>query len=376
MAPIPQPIADILERARWAPSGDNTQPWRFEVIDDNHLVVHGFDTREHCVYDLDGRPSQLAVGALLETIGLAASAHGRRARISRRLDTQDNHLLFDVYFESDPEIRTDPVVAYIEKRVVQRRAMSTRPITPDQKATLSRALGDSFKVVWFETLAERWRVARLCFDNAKIRLTIPEAYDVHRSVIEWGEVFSEDKIPSRAVGVDPLTERFMHWAMASWQRIAFMNTWLLGDLPPRLQLDMVPGVFCAAHFSLVASSPLHTVDDYIAAGRAMQRFWLTAASLGLFIQPEMTPVIFSRYHRQGTSFTRSGRARLRADKLNLRLIDMMAGQNVDALFFMGRIGTGPIPRARSTRKPLEKLMVPESSMEPMPGRTSADADPG
>ena len=52
-------IEQILELARWAPSGDNTQPWRFEIADAQSLVVHGFDTREHCVYDLDGRPSQM-----------------------------------------------------------------------------------------------------------------------------------------------------------------------------------------------------------------------------------------------------------------------------------------------------------------------------
>src|SRR5437667_416717 len=58
-------VEQILELARWAPSGDNTQPWRFEVLSDDHFVVHGFDTRDWCIYDIDGRPSQLALGALL-----------------------------------------------------------------------------------------------------------------------------------------------------------------------------------------------------------------------------------------------------------------------------------------------------------------------
>jgi len=45
-------VEQILDLARWAPSGDNTQPWRFEIVDEVNVVVHGFDTREHCVYDL------------------------------------------------------------------------------------------------------------------------------------------------------------------------------------------------------------------------------------------------------------------------------------------------------------------------------------
>jgi len=50
-----QPVIEqILDQARWAPSGDNTQPWRFEIKGPLHVVVHGSDTRRHCVYDLDG----------------------------------------------------------------------------------------------------------------------------------------------------------------------------------------------------------------------------------------------------------------------------------------------------------------------------------
>ncbi|RTL16759.1 MAG: molybdopterin biosynthesis protein MoeY, partial [Rhodocyclaceae bacterium] len=47
----------LLERARWAPSGDNTQPWRFEVLGVDRLAIHGFDTRAEVVYDFDGRAS-------------------------------------------------------------------------------------------------------------------------------------------------------------------------------------------------------------------------------------------------------------------------------------------------------------------------------
>ena len=77
------PAAGVVERildiARWAPSGDNSQPWRFEICSPSHVIVHAFDTRHHCVYDLQGHASQLSVGALLETIRIAASVHGLTA---------------------------------------------------------------------------------------------------------------------------------------------------------------------------------------------------------------------------------------------------------------------------------------------------------
>lgn len=346
----------ILDLARWAPSGDNTQPWRFEVLGDDHIVVHGFDTRDHVVYDLDGHASQLAVGALLETLAIAASTEGRRVDITRRADTPETHLLFDARLTPDPAVTADPLAPSIERRVVQRRPMSTRPLSAAQKAALEGALPAGYQVTWFESPAQRWRMARFMFANAKVRLTIPEAYAVHKAVIAWGARYSEDRVPDQAVGVDPLTARLMRWAMARWERVAFLNTWLLGTLAPRIQLDLLPGVRCAAHVALRTPTAPRTLDDFIAAGRAMQRFWLTATAQGLFMQPEMTPVIFCRYHRAGRAFTRVAAARADVARLDETMATLLHTVPHDTVFFMARLGAGPAPRARSTRLPPARLM--------------------
>lgn len=350
-------LRDILNLARWAPSGDNTQPWRFEVVNERHVLIHGHDTRAHCVYDLDGHASQLAVGALLENISIAASGHGLRAQIMRRPDTPDTHLLFDVQLQADASIATDPLIQQIESRVVQRRALSTRRLDPDQRQLLAESLPVGYSLVLFEGFFKRWHLARFMFNNAKVRLTIPEAYAVHKAVIEWGTQFSQDKIPGQAVGVDPLTARFMRWVMASWGRVEFFNTYLLGHILPRLQLDFLPGLRCGAHFALIAPKPPISVDDYISAGRVMQRFWLTVTLAGWFLQPEMTPVIFTRYHRKGLIFTSNSTATDMVGKLNQRLEVLLPKSQLDGLYFMGRMGAGMAPQSRSTRKSLQALQV-------------------
>ena len=299
----------ILDLARWAPSGDNTQPWRFEIKDELEVVVHGFDTRDHCVYDLDGHPSQMALGALLETMRIAATGHGLRTEVTRRLDMPDEKPTFEIRFVPDPKLGPSPLIPSITIRTVQRRPLSTTPLTAEQKSVLEASVAPDHQIIWFETLRQRWRVARLMFRNAKLRLTMREAFEVHRSVIEWNAQFSEDKVPDQAVGVDPLTLKLMRWAMQSWPRVEFLNTWLAGTLMPRLQLDLIPGLACAAHFGLGAKVAPVSIDDYVAAGRAMQRFWLEATRLGLWLQPEMTPVIFGRYHRERMAFTSDTSAR-------------------------------------------------------------------
>lgn len=354
--PIPEHIRRILDLARWAPSGDNTQPWRFEVLGDEHILVHGFDTRDHVVYDLDGHASQLAIGALLETLTIAASTVGYEALAKRRAESQDTHLLIDVRLQPVAASTPHPLAPCIERRVVQRRAMSTRPLTGQALSALAESLGPDFEVVWYTGWGWRARMARFMFDNAKIRLSIPEAYPVHSSVIEWNARFSEDRIPDRAVGADTLTLKLMRWAMASWDRVSFLNKYMLGDLAPRLQLDVIPGLFCASHFALLARNPPRSIDDYIEAGRAVQRFWLTATRLGQFIQPEMTPVIFTRYVREGLAFTRRVKSTDMAKRLNERLRAMLEGRTPDNLVFMGRIGAGRPPWSRSLRLPLDRLL--------------------
>jgi hypothetical protein len=352
---IPDHIHRILDLARWAPSGDNTQPWRFEVLGATHFLVHGFDTRDHVVYDLDGHASQLAVGALLETIAIAASTVGQRANIERRLDSAETHLLFDIQLQPIEEILPNPLARFIEKRVVQRRPMSPRPLLPDAKLKLEQSLAPDFAVVWFEPLAERIGLGRFMFDNAKIRHSIQEAFSVHRNVIEWNARYSLDRIPDEAVGADFITLKLMRWAMANWERVCVLNKYLMGDFALRLQLDFLPSVFCAAHFAILARTPPTNVDHYLCAGRAVQRFWLTTAQMGLHLQPEMTPVIFSRYVRQQRAFTQLAKAATMARKLNERLGALLDNRQ-EQLVFMGRIGYGKPPWARSLRKPLDVLM--------------------
>ena len=114
----PSPVLErILDLARWAPSGDNTQPWRFEVVSDTHVVIHGFDTRDDTVYDLRGHASQLGLGTLLETLTIAASGESLAADITRRSDTPDNRPTFDVRFTGSEEISADPLLPHIRQRV-------------------------------------------------------------------------------------------------------------------------------------------------------------------------------------------------------------------------------------------------------------------
>jgi hypothetical protein len=353
----------VLDLARWAPSGDNSQPWRFEIRSDREIRIYGYDTRDHCVYDLDGWASQLSHGALLETLRLAATRFGYRARSSIASEDRSGRTVYDVTLEADPAVVEDPLVAAIRDRVVQRRAMRARPLLSEQRLALERA-AQPFSIVWLESLAARARIATLNARNAHIRLTIPEAFAVHKAVIAWDCETSEDRMPAASLGADPMLLGVMRWVMTSWERLTFFNRYLGGTVMPRLLLDFLPGMLCSAHFAILGPSEARTTGDRIAAGCAVQRFWLTATQLKLQVQPGYTPLVFARYARERRPFTRVERAQGTAREIARRLDEMLGSDEAVRAVFLGRIGPTRAVKGRSLRLPIERLMVDRQAEVP------------
>ncbi len=353
-------IDTIINHARWAPSGDNMQTWRFEIITTSHFVVHGYDTSAHCVYDLRGHASQLAIGTLLENIAITASHLGYNADMQLRTHNADTYLTIDVTLTANVTIKPDPLFPYLSMRCVQRRPLKTKRLSAEQKAALQDAIGNGYRIHWLESWQQRWRTALLLFNNGKLRLTLPEAFATHSTVIEWNARFSTDKIPDQAIGLDALTMRLMHWALTSWARVNLLNRYFAGTLLPRIELDLLPGLFCAAHFALLAKEKPQTVQDYLNAGRAVQRFWLTATLLNLQCQPETTPLIFTRYIMENVAFTQDATLTAYAQTLSNQLSDLLGTSAIEHAVFLGRIGQGKTADARSLRLSVAQLLTPSS----------------
>ncbi|MFC6668969.1 hypothetical protein [Marinobacterium aestuariivivens] len=93
----------------------------------------------------------------------------------------------------------------------------------------------------------------------------------------------------------------------------------------------------------------------------MQRLWLTATRLGLGVQPEMTPLIFARYVRTDTPFTRTASVQRLARSCSEKYRQLM-GADTEQAVFVGRIGESSLPRARSLRLDLKAMLVSGKSM--------------
>ena len=184
------------------------------------------------------------------------------------------------------------------------------PLRAAEKHALEAALGNTLSLQWHESAGARWRIARLNGMASAIRLRLPEAFAVHQRIIDWSGNFSPTGIPAGATGLDAMTVKLMKWAMQSWPRTKLVNR-IVGTSGAVLQMDYLPGLCCAAHFTLglkgAPGSPEERVQALLEAGGAIQRFWLTATKLGLAIQPSLATLAFAHYGRTGAPFTTEAR---------------------------------------------------------------------
>jgi len=353
------PIDEILHAARWAPSGDNEQPWRFEKLGDETLLVHLERRKAGNVYHYrEGEPNVLACGGLLECLRIAASAHARR--MDWRVDAGPDPLTLRVTFAADGTVAPDPLYAAVGLRSVDRNRYRFRQLTNAERQALEAALGEVLQIDWHSTAASRWRFARLSALATSIRLRAPETLAVHQGIIDWDVPLSLDKIPAGALGLRRSTLRIMRWAMRSTGRMRWLNR-LGGTVSAVLEMDYVPILFSSAAFTLrfrAATDSRDKTARLLHAGVHIQRFWLTATRLGLVLQPTLAVLAFAHYGETDLPFTEDETVRGQAKRL-ARESRRVFQVGTEDFVFMGRIGE-PLPRigvCRSVRKPVAELMA-------------------
>lgn len=357
----PKPVAyereieKILDAARWAPSGDNMQPWRFEILDENRAVVHLHGAEDFYETVLRCKGILLAAGAFLESARLAASQYGRSLKWDIASEGEGYRLNVALY--KDFLQKPDPLTPFIPIRSALRFPYRTTPLTPAQKDKLAKSLGDAFDIVWHEGFKKKLSASLINAAASAIRLRVPEAFPTHRSIIDWERDFSPTHVPAKGICMDPLARGSMRLVMKSWTLVRLMNATGGGIILPQIEMDLLPGLCCAAHFVIrfrdKTTDPT-LPEALIRAGQAMQRFWLTATQEGLCLQPSFAALVYSLYadHPIGHApFVKPAR------KLAAK-VEAHAGTDLAHIAFLGRIGTPRTRRVgpRSIRRTLEELL--------------------
>ncbi|MBI2038646.1 MAG: nitroreductase, partial [Candidatus Nealsonbacteria bacterium] len=128
-------LRKIIELAIYAPSGENCQPWRFEVRGDE-IDIFNIPERDQSPYNFDQRGSLVAHGTLIENVLIASSTSGYKTKLDIFPEAHDRNLVARIVFEKS-STKEEPLYPYIKIRCTNRKPYKKDiKLTPEQKSEI------------------------------------------------------------------------------------------------------------------------------------------------------------------------------------------------------------------------------------------------
>lgn len=337
----PDLLRMIVSRALTAPSPLNIQPWAFRFPATARIELFIDPARILPARDPTFRQVLLSHGAFLENLDIAARDQGFRTDITlfpsgwpgNQLDLSEPVALIDLI--EDTTVKRDPLAAALFLRRTSRLPFSARPVSP---ATLSR-LSDSYEqseipMGLLTDPVSRSVVAGYLGQAASIELSDEERFrELRAFMYTAGREEHQDGYSLAQGGFSYFSRFSLRLRMAfvpEERRDAVLKEALIALI--RRQAST------AAGFGWITTAGNLRVEQ-IRAGRAFERVALTAALLGLSLQP-MTQIL-SEYTGM--------------EDLRKTLYDFLGipGTRTIQMFF--RFGYGP-PVPETPRRPLEAIL--------------------
>jgi hypothetical protein len=346
----------LVRQAGMAPSGGNDQPWRFTWQGGRTLDCYLDRTRSGSFLDYECSASYLALGAAAENATLAASVLGRAAGLEPFPEPSNPDLAFRLNLgEPLRPLARDPLSSFIETRATNRRLGERCLLTDEQIRALheaGRERGAELKLISDpDTLA---KVGQLLGAVDRFRFMCERLHTAMMKELRW----NREEAMATGDGIDVATLELDAVSMAGVKLLAnektakFLRTLGKGA---RLESAARKAIASAGAVGLLT---IQGTDSraYFQAGRAMQRIWLTATSLGLAFQPvSVAPYLFSRLTRgAGAGFTQTEIASLTGLHQRFATIfEPRAGWAEPMLF---RLTHAPPPSTRALRRPVQAIL--------------------
>jgi nitroreductase len=281
-------IRDILELGVYAPSGDNSQPWRFEVKD-ARIEVYNIPEKDNPVLNYRQRGSYLAHGGLIENIVIAAGKFGYKADVVSFPDPRDESHTASISLEQEvgPSLHEE-LADFITKRHTNRKPYENVPLGQSELELLKESIryflksGNLFFVV-MENPAQRMILAGAASSIERVILEDKTLHRLFFKDVVWSE--TEEKKVRSGMFIETMEfappQKFVFWLASHWGIIRVLNKFGLSRFIAREDAKLYATGAGIGALVLREFEPV----DFLLAGRAMQRLWLTATSLGISIQP-------------------------------------------------------------------------------------------
>jgi nitroreductase len=279
----PEDLRHILALGVQAPSGDNLQPWRFEV-NGTMVSVFGVFNDQKPLADRIG--TIISCGAAIENMVIAAHTLGYQADVTYKGDATGSDYLADMRFTETGGKSDAALCAEIPKRTTNRKRFSkARLVGEERQALLASVLPfrDEVSLRITESRGAMRSIAHSLAINVRLFLEDPAFHRYFFGNLRWDTedvAKTRDGIPVRALKLNPL-EYLELKLMRSWPIARFFSRLGAARLAGQAYTDRY--LSAGAFITILARG--NSAPELLAGGRALERLWLTATHESFGVQP-------------------------------------------------------------------------------------------
>ncbi len=261
----------LIDYAAKAPSGHNSQPWKF-AIDDDSIAIHPDFSCALPVVDPDHRELFISLGCAAQNMIIAAAHFGYQCHWEIKQNPQGSHSIVTTFNES-PAVAKEKLFAFIDKRQTNRSVYNGKNV-------------DNKIVAELQTVTDDKHIGIYAFQNGEAHFQTLKAAILEGNAIQMNDAefkkellawirFSQREVNKLQNG---LTYKVMGApAMPKFIGKAIVKSFLT---PAKQNKTDTKKIDSSSHFVLLTTTN-NSVQEWIALGMTLQKLLLRLSELGI-----------------------------------------------------------------------------------------------
>ena len=266
----PSEIEKILEYATKAPSGHNTQPWKF-LIKKDEIQIHPDFNRALPIVDSDNHALYISLGCAVENAVLAAKNYGFSSNIEIAKNNEGADFIA-IKLRKDKTVEVDELFNYIDNRQVTRNEYSRSTVpSEDLKLLLESTDFEGVRALIFTDLKAISELEPFIIEGSNLQF---QNRDFVNELVSWIR-FSKKEVEQKRDGIWHAS-----MGMPSAGRMVgniIMKKFVSAKSEAKRWKKQIKA---SAGFVLFTAEK-NDLEHWVNLGRAFQRFGLTATKLNI-----------------------------------------------------------------------------------------------
>lgn len=286
-------LKKIIEAGIYAPSADNSQPWAYN-INNNNVLLYIDKQRSGGVSDARFVLSDLAIGAVIENMHIKAASLGLTTEIQLFPDSANLDYCVAKMSFTDTERHDELLAEFIPDRHTNRTFPLKGKISDKIKDAIQAEARqiDQCGIVWLSDRNKKKLSRQVMLKAETLRFQSQSLHNELFSSIRfekgWNKTCTEGLAPT-SLAVEPPMRPFFS-RLKDWE---FLKRFHLIGIAPILgfRVAVLPTIL-APELCLITTKSKDR-QGIVNAGRALLRAWLKATSEGLAVQPFAAAGVYS-----------------------------------------------------------------------------------